>query len=600
MSYSGEDPAVERGDKAYHTILEGLSARLGIGVVLCDAVDRILWANDWVTREFPSLFPLGQEFTSTLERISSPDPRTPDGGGPLDSTVSTGEVYRLDRHDGEPACYRHLEFAVCNAPSAQRVHCLVNVSGEKKLEENFLKNLHQLSSMREIIDILYENLSTQQVLYLILVAVTAHMGFGFNRAFYLEACGGRLRGKIGIGPSSVDDAHRIWTRLAQLNLPTLRAHYQELTRNGETPDPQTREIARRMDFPTGAASDGLLGAIESGKPTLIHARKPGSKVDTALFELLRTDAVAVVPLHVRNALAGVLLADNFITRKPITDQDLSVLKTFSGYAGVALERSQLHDELRKSVNKLQAANESLKNNQRKLLQAEKLSAIGELAACVSHEIRNPLVAIGGLARSLLKEPMPNPDSQESLQIIVTEVARLEKFLRETLDFVKPEVMGTDSVDLREEVEHCLAPFHSEFSENAVSVQLDLGPEPLTCLIDRDLFRRALSNLIKNAIDAIGMYGTICLTARRHGVSARVSVADTGSGIPREIRSRIFEPFFTTKDDGTGLGLAIASQSIRSLGGQISLQDNDRYRTILNISLPLEEAAASLAVSGEGS
>jgi signal transduction histidine kinase len=209
---------------------------------------------------------------------------------------------------------------------------------------------------------------------------------------------------------------------------------------------------------------GILGVLTRGKPAKLHASDPGTEVDQSLFDLLATDFVAVVPLLVRGTLAGVIIADNLITRKPISEGDLNVLKTFAGYAGVALERSHLYDELRKSVAKLQSANETLKTSQQKLLQVEKLSAIGELAAYVSHEIRNPLVAIGGLARSLLKDQVDDPDTSETLQIIVSEVNRLEKFLRETLDFVKPRVAGSIAADLNGVVRECLATFKNELSD----------------------------------------------------------------------------------------------------------------------------------------
>jgi signal transduction histidine kinase len=578
-------------------ILEGLATQLGVGIVLCDPADNVIQINERLTQDFPSVFVVGKRFGALLDQVSTVEKAGTDRSV-LERTAAPGEVRRLDRGGSPPAFYRHIHFRLGSDAAPLQVHCLVDITKEKNLEETFLTNLTQLTSMKEIVDILYESLSTQEVIYMILVAVTSQLGFGFNRAFYLEVRGDRLRGKIGIGPSSIEDAHRIWGRLASLNLPTLRALYQDLTRNGKPPDPQTQETAAAMDFPLHSPASALLGAIERGKPSLITSAQAGSQVDAKLFDLLRTDAVAAVPLYVRQSLAGMLIADNFITRKPITDHDLNVLKTFSGYAGVALERSQLYDELRQSVAKLQAANEVLKSHQLKLLQAEKLSAIGELAACVSHEIRNPLVAIGGLARSLLKDESIGAEHQESLQLIASEVARLEKFLRETLDFVKPEVMGTKPMDIRLEVEGCLVPFRKELEEQSIEIERGLGDDPLICPIDPDLLRRALSNLIKNSIESAGKGGRIHLACSRNGYSAEIEVADSGPGIPPELHSRAFEPFFTTKPEGTGLGLAIALQSIRSLGGQISLQAGERFKTIFKIILPLEEAQAR-SIRGEG-
>jgi hypothetical protein len=287
----------------------------------------------------------------------------------------------------------------------------------------------------------------------------------------------------------------------------------------------------------------------------------------------------------------VIIADNFITRKPISDTDLSVLKTFAGYAGVALERTHLYEELRENVEKLKDANASLKANHEKLLQAEKLSAIGELAAYVSHEIRNPLVAIGGLARSLLKDDISNPDTIETLQIIVSEVSRLEKFLRDTLDFVKPRRPRRASIEINQIVNDSTATFRQELAKHSVSVELDLNPDPIRGLLDRDMLVHALSNLIKNAIEAMPGGGRLFLGTSIEGRVATVLVGDTGPGIPAEVVPRIFDPFFTTKKEGTGLGLSFASQHIRSLGGQLTLEPSESFGTLFKLLLPLEEADA---------
>lgn len=569
-------------------VFDGICDRLGLGVIVTDPLGRVVWVNDCVRRDFSDTFATGRSLSGFLQSTRYTVQRDP---SPLRSRCPAppaGDVHRVEREDGSVAYYRHLEFPVRDEPGAEQIHCLVDISREAILEETFGENLQQLTSMKEIIDTLYESVSTQEVLYLILVAVTSQRGFGFNRAFYLEARGDRLRGRIGIGPSSPEEAHQIWERLERINLPSLRAIYEDLTRHGSTPDPHTQEIAAQLDFPLHSRPKGLAAIMESRKPALLHNDASLPPEDKALFRLLENDEVAAVPLYVRESVAGVLIADNLITRRPITERALNVLKTFSGYAGVALERSQLYDELRESVSKLQSANETLKSHQIKLLQAEKLSAIGELAACVSHEIRNPMVAIGGLARSLLKDRTLGADSQEVLQVIVTEVGRLEKFLKETLDFVKPEVLGTISVDIRSEIDSALMAFRADLAESSIDLELDLGPEPLRCLIDPDLFRRAVSNLVKNSVEAVGNDGRIRIGVGRNGFSAKVEVADTGPGIPRELRGRVFEPFFTTKSEGTGLGLAIASQSIRSLGGEISLQENEEFGTIFTIILPLQQ------------
>ncbi|MBI4603707.1 MAG: hypothetical protein HY721_17270 [Planctomycetes bacterium] len=573
--------------------LESVCGRLKVAAVLVDGGGKILWSSHHAQAALPGAFPLGASFDAALESATRPEA---DRREPPPAAVREGELRRAPGG----TVYRHFRERFEAAAPGAALHCLVDVSRERELEEHFLLNFHQLKSMKEIVDILYESLSTPEVVYLCLVAVTAQMGFGFNRAFFLQVSGSRMRGRIGIGPSNHEEAHQIWTRLAALNFSSLREVFQNLQRNGDVPDPRTQELAIRMDFdlhqcgwgtPEAPSSPGIIGALARGKPAKLHASEPGTAVDRVLFQLLSTDVLAVVPLFVRGTLAGVILADNFITRKPIGEGDLNVLKSFAGYAGVALERSHLYDELRESVAKLRAANETLKASQQKLLQAEKLSAIGQLAAYVSHEIRNPLVSIGGLARSLLKDQVDDPDTAETLQIIVSEVTRLEKFLRETLDFVKPRTGAAVEVDLGDLVRDSLATFRNQLTAGGVAVEVEakLSSSPARCRIDPDLLRHALLNLIKNAIEAMPGGGKLLVSVQRNDHSATIWVGDTGPGIPPEVRPRIFEPFFTTKPEGTGLGLSIASQNIRGLGGRLELECDDTYKTIFKLTLPLAEA-----------
>jgi len=576
---------------AYKAMLERLCASSRMSAVLVDASGSIVWKNEYSEEEFPGLFVPGAGFQTELDRGTLAQLGR---GEPL-SEGSAGESGELRRTESG-SVYRHSCLHLGEAGPDFQLHCLLNVSAEKRLEEHFLLNLQQLRSMKEIVDILYQSMSTPEVIYLCLIAVTAQMGFGFNRAFFLQVTGGRMRGRFGIGPSNPEEAHTIWSRFATQNFSSLRQVYEDFTRSGGMPDPRTQEIAIRMDFELQKhgwhatqreSLRGILGVLARGKPAQLHASDPGTQVDRELFERLGTDTVAVVPLFVRGELAGVIIADNLITRKAINEADLNVLKTFAGYAGLALERSHLYDELRQSVAKLQAANETLKTSQQRLLQAEKLSAIGELAAYVSHEIRNPLVAIGGLARSLIKDQVDDPDTAETLQIIATQVNRLEKFLRETLDFVKPRVAGVVPADVLQIVRESLATFKNELSENAIEVELETSEDAVICQIDPDLLRHALSNLIKNAIEAMKGGGRLLVGVVKNGVSGTIRIGDTGPGIPAEARPRIFDPFFTTKPEGTGLGLSIASQNIRGLGGQLELEPGDEYRTVFRLTLPLQ-------------
>lgn len=561
-------------------ILQSLPSAIGAAFAVVGKDGRVEWGLAPAGSPLGRLIRTGLRLSDELQRHA---PLIEDRAG-LPGVSFSAPLRNIDSEWGEPLPFRHVIQSFGPEKDGKDLHVFLDATSESRLERHFLLNLQQLNSMKEIVDILYESLSTPEVVYLCLVAVTAQMGFGFNRAFFLQVQGRRVRGRIGIGPSSPEEANEIWSRLIDHNVSSLRDIFRDLTAKTGIPDPQTQEIALQIEFEL--EQDGLLASAQDatetragireallrGKPAKLRPGDAVSDVDTALFGLLAAEEVAVVPLFVRGVLAGVILADNIITRKPISDGDLNVLKTFAGYAGVALERSHLYDELRESVVKLQNANDTLKRHQEKLLKAEKLSAIGELAAYVTHEIRNPLVAIGGLARSLASDMGRDPETGETLQLIVSEVTRLEKFLRETLDFVKPRVIGAVTVDVAQLARQCVATFKKELPEKGIELELDLPSEPVECRTDPDLFLHSLTNLLKNAIEAMRSGGRLQLSVQRGGPAAIIRVADTGVGIPQEVRPRIFDPFFTTKPEGTGLGLSMASQSIKEVGGRLELED----------------------------
>lgn len=480
----------------------------------------------------------------------------------------------------------------------------VDSAGLDQLVDAYRKDLQQLSSMREIIDLFFQSMGIDEVITSTLVAVTAGQGFGFNRAFFLEVRDNTLHGRLGIGPSDTEEAHRIWDRISGTT-PSLREMLEQLSNAGGPPDRVTQEIALTIELPfdpsqedTSGATVGIIKSCLEGKPALITLEDRGalSELELRLFGVLGSDAVAVVPLKVQDRLAGVILADNHITCKPITHADIDLLRTFSGYAAIAVERSHLHGELKGKIEELRDANRELQENQRRLLRSEKLSALGEMSAYVSHEIRNPLVAVGGLARSLLGEKGMSSDSQELLEIIASEVERLERFLDETLSNVRGEPQQTSptSVDLVREVNDVVRVFREGLHRPGVEIMLGAPDVPIMVPVFIDPVRGALSNLLKNALDSFDSGGVISVQIVVKKGWVEIDVGDTGAGVAEEIRDLIFEPFFTTKNDGTGVGLAITRSNIRRIGGDISLEKSDKFSTLFRIRLPARQTTENEA------
>ncbi len=239
----------------------------------------------------------------------------------------------------------------------------------------------------------------------------------------------------------------------------------------------------------------------------------------------------------------------------------------------------------------------LKRSQDTLIQAEKLAALGRMTADVAHEIRNPLTAIGGFARRLLKSAAGDKE-RERAAIIVAEVERLEKILRDVLTFSRDARFHLEKhhVDgLLHEIAQIQEPVCSEQSIT-VSVAVEKGLPAV--LIDRDQVKQAITNLVTNALDAMPGGGALTITAGTevlHGVRyVRLTVDDTGQGMDEDILPLIFEPFFSTKrtGHGTGLGLSITRKIIEEHGGFVKAESKKGRGSTISLFFPQQDEGES--------
>jgi signal transduction histidine kinase len=224
-----------------------------------------------------------------------------------------------------------------------------------------------------------------------------------------------------------------------------------------------------------------------------------------------------------------------------------------------------------------------------MARSEKLSALGQLAMGMAHDFNNLLQAILGHAQLIMSDPSPDrlakglPTIEQAVRDGVETVARIKRYARRERDTLP------ENVDLRDVVRQVLEIAwprwaHSGRTGGKISVEQDLRPVPAVWARGAEL-REVLMNLVLNAVDAMPQGGTVRLTTEHQGEWAVVSVSDTGTGVPEELRRRIFEPFFTTKEAGTGLGLSIVSGIISSYGGTVEVDSEAGRGTTFAIRLP---------------
>lgn len=221
-----------------------------------------------------------------------------------------------------------------------------------------------------------------------------------------------------------------------------------------------------------------------------------------------------------------------------------------------------------------------------------LAALGEMAATVAHEIRNPLGGIASFANLLERDLAADDPNRRLVRKITEGVARLNRIVSSLLSYTRPLNLNTHPVDLAQTVEEAAAFFEIDAVRRNPGVHIERRfPEaPCTCQVDTEQFHQVVLNLLLNATQAMPEGGAIVLELRQmrrdDGVWALVSVRDFGVGIADDVRDKLFTPFFTTKEDGTGLGLVTSRKIVEAHGGRIAVDSVPGEGTCFTISLPM--------------
>lgn len=451
-----------------------------------------------------------------------------------------------------------------------------------------------LARLIEIGEALNSSVELDEILNMILIGVTAGQGLRFNRAFLLliDEQEGTLRCSHAIGPDSAEEAERVWKELDNRHL-TLKEMMMASRHEAPVVGSRGNRILESLRVPLADTGHVLVRALQPDGGARVVRR---DECDTTSCEIvsanLGVDQFALVPILSRSGPVGVLVADNAITRRPVDPADLEMLRLFAGHAGTAIEKARLYTRIIEEKTELERVHTELRNNQQTIIELQRLSDLGEMTARMAHEIRNPLVSIGGFSRRLMAETGQDDPRRRQLQIIVNEVARLETILTEILDFARPLTPRLSRVDLNGLVRETLESIAPEREGLGIELKLELDESIEDVMVDAGLFRIALINLVRNAMQAIPRRGSrpgrITIRTGSNGAAVEVAVVDNGAGIPSEAALRIFDPFFTTKSTGSGLGLAIVSQVLKQHGGQVRFESRAGEGATFFMDLPLEK------------
>ncbi len=219
-----------------------------------------------------------------------------------------------------------------------------------------------------------------------------------------------------------------------------------------------------------------------------------------------------------------------------------------------------------------------------LLQAEKLSSIGQISAGLAHELKNPMTTLKMMFQAFREQP---DMTREDAEVISSEVDKIDNILTNFLGFVKQKDVHFSEVDVNALIDRVLSLATFDIESSGITVHKDFIEALPPVRADRALLEQVFLNLVLNAVQAMPDGGEIRISGKSDERFVEIMFWDRGGGIPSDIRSRIFDPFFTTKDAGTGLGLSIAYNIIKSHGGNLFFNSNEGKGTVFTVRLPKE-------------
>lgn len=297
-----------------------------------------------------------------------------------------------------------------------------------------------------------------------------------------------------------------------------------------------------------------------------------------------------VPLRTsKGEILGTICSFSSQPRQFSTDE-VRTAELFAERAAAAIENYQLYQHVRQFNEQLEAQvvkrTEELKAAQDQLIEQERLAAVGQFAAMIVHEIRNPMTTIR-MGLNYFKKRHLEDGEQERLALSLDEVVRLENLLNEILLYAKPQVLQFSEIDVNEFMESLFLLLHDmpEAMEREI-IFVPLHP-PMKMWADRDKLKQVFLNLIKNAFEAIEPGDRVICSAEptKRQKKVCISVHNRGGPIPPDLLPKLTQPFCSTKPSGTGLGLAIVKRIVDAHGGELQIVSNEDIGTFVNVAIP---------------
>ena len=425
-----------------------------------------------------------------------------------------------------------------------------------------------------------------EILQAILVGITAEQGLRFNRAFLalFDEQNGALVGRLAIGPGNREEGARIWNDMQAKDL-CFEDLINRIREQSFIDNAEVNHIVQALRVNADQSEHILIHAARKRKTIQVVDGKSRWPVPPELLGLLQEESFVIVPLYSPRRSLGVIIADHFITREPISDTLVRDLESFASQASLAIEHCHLYMAMENQIRELKAVTGELEQNKDLLIEAERYSAVGHMAAQLAHKIRNPITSIGGTAR-LLTRKTNDPEWLKFLNMMTSEVIKIETTLEDLFNFVETVQPEKEPVALHELLTKSLMLYYSTMKKQKISYQL-ITPESEPVLqLDRKLMHQAFVHLIRNSIEAMPEGGRLKITITPPSENTiQVIFEDTGPGIADAHLALATDPFFTTKTFGTGMGLTLVKRIIKDHQGSLLIERRTSGGTRSILRLP---------------
>ncbi len=332
--------------------------------------------------------------------------------------------------------------------------------------------------------------------------------------------------------------------------------------------------------------EGIAGyVVETEKPMVVNDVNTEKRFSDRFDRLtgFKTRSMVCVPLILRGTTIGAVQVLNKKEGKNFNHHDLEILTGLSHQIAVAIENAKLYERLEQ---KLTLASKDLESVQEKLIRTERIAAMGHIVNGVAHEIRNPVMVIGGFARRLKSSFRHDPEVSRYSEIILGETARLERLVEQVHRLSDVQVADLKPGNITPVIDRAVKKFEIPARNQKITIRVFTEKNIPDINMDESQIFTMLSNLLENAVESMSDGGYLTVRAEADEKRIMIEIADTGSGIEEKDINSVYDPFVTSKTSGAGLGLTMVHQIVNNHNGEINIKSSKNRGTVIQVKFPV--------------